>query len=289
MYDYIFVAFIVLSVLVSIYVTQLLTLVLFASFVFFMYIGIRALGNKIGGIITDTALNETKMLQKIGVKLLSLSPKFKYEFRGINGAIRLFKKIFLLNFITVLLITRYLGPAVSPESVGASWTGFLLAIIISVFASIIISPFSVGLYVIENSSIRLFNTKDGLIEKPGKYVRLVFKAIFGYGNLIVLVYLLLDSIHIANNNLGAGIGIFVALVLLVYGAIALSALVSSVLLSVQKGNIINDLLDKFVDTCKKDAIPLDEASNLFKQLFEEPVHEEPVPEPAAEDVLQETG
>lgn len=272
-----------MSALLTGFVTRFVSIILAIPFIFFMYIGIRILGRRLGKIICDSAINELIMYSKLGRKPIRLSDEFNRRLKGEDGTLRLFKKLFLMNFIAVLLISKYLGPAAIPEQVGSALISFLIATVIGVFASTIISPLTTGLYVIDNSQIRMFNLKEGLIEKPGILIRRIFRALFGYGNLIVLIYVLLDSIELANGDIAGGLVIFTMLVALVYGAIALAAMVASAILAYRDSGVFNNLLEEFTSKAAEKSISIDEAITFFKELFGVTEHEEP------ERILQESG
>ena len=273
MINYTIIALIVISAFIAGIITGLIAMILAIPLIFFMYLGMKVLGRKMGSFISNIALNELTMLNKLGNKTLLLSEKFNRRIQKEKGALRIFTKIFILNFIAILLITKFLSPVVISDSIKGALSAFLLAIIVSVFISFIISPLSVGLYVLDNSPIRLFNTKEGLIEKPGKMIRMVFRGIFGYGNLIVLIYLLLDSITAAQTA-QQGIVIFTFLILLVYGSLALSALIVALIISFKDSDLVNSVLDELHIRAADKATTFDEAVESFKALFEVKEHEE---------------
>ncbi len=279
---------ILLSGVATIPLTVSLSLILAIPFIFFIYIGIILLGKKISSILINSTLNEIKLFRKIGRNAIRLKDDYLKEPTGIRGVLLLFNKLFLVNFIAVALITKYLGPTVMPETLGGSLKAFLISTIISVFFATIISPIGIGLYVLDNTPIRIFNPTEGLIEKPGWFVRKVYRAIFGYGNLVVLIYLLMDSINYAQGNIGAGIITFIVFVALVYGSISLASLITSTLIIKIKPKIISEILMDFTENASREAIGRDETIEIFKQIMGLEIHEEGTGE-ESEEVLQETG
>ncbi|MEX2689591.1 MAG: hypothetical protein Q6351_004635 [Candidatus Njordarchaeum guaymaensis] len=279
---------ILLTGLATVPLTGGLSIILAIPFTFFIYIGVSLFGKKISSILINPTLNEIRVFKKMGRKTIRLKDDYLREPKGIKGALLIFSKIFLINFIAVALITKYLGPTGIPESVGEALHAFLLSTILSVFFAAIVSPIGIGLYVLDNSPIRIFNPSEGLIEKPGWLVRKVYKALFGYGNLIVLVYLLIDSINYAQGQVGAGLTVFFVFIALVYGSISLSAIVSAILIIKFNPKVLASLLSEFTEMASKETISPDETVELFKKVMGLEVHEEESREESGE-VLQETG
>ncbi len=275
---------ILLTGLATVPITGGLSLILAIPFVFFIYLGVSLLSKRFSSLLINPTLNEIHMFKKIGRVAIKLKDDYLREPKGINGVLLLFSKLFLINFIAVALITKYLGPTGIPKSVGDALNAFLISTIISVFIAALVSPIGIGLYVLDNSPIRIFNPREGLVEKPGWLVRKIYKALFGYGNLIVLVYLLIDAINYAQGNVGVGVVVFLIFVSLVYGAISLSALISALLIVKFNSKALADLLDVFTENASKDVISREETLDLFKEMLGLEMHEE-----GSGEVLQETG
>lgn len=276
-----------LTTLATIPITGGLTIILAIPFIFFIYVGVSLLGKKISHILINSTLNEIKIFKKMGRQTIKLRDDYYRKPEGVRGLLSIFSNIFSINFIAVALVTKYLGPAGIPQSVGEALNAFLLSTILSVFFAAIVSPVGIGLYILDNSPIRIFNPGEGLIEKPGWFVRKVYKAIFGYGNLIVLIYLLIDAINYAQGDVGAGFIIFLVFIALVYGSISLSTLVASLILIKFNPRVLKNLLDEFTILASKESISLDETLKLFREMMGMSAHEEGSGG-GSEGVLQET-
>ena len=238
---------IVTSALVS-FITNFLSLILALPFIISIFLGVRLFTIRIGGLLTKFSLNELIMLKKIGNKILKLSDDYYKKFEKIEGAMSLFPKVFLLNFLAVLFLTKTLGPAVLPDQPGQAIFSLLLAIIVSIFSSVIITPLSIGLYALDSTQVRILDLRSGVLDKPGKTIRALFRGIFGYGNLIVLFYVFMDALKLAKNDVMAALRLVGLSIALVYGTLALPIMLILIYIAHRGSTIINTLVESFNTT-----------------------------------------
>ncbi len=266
-YDILYLSGLVVIIIIGTILTGGLSALLAIPFLLFMFLGIRILGDRFGRFFLTFAINETMAMAKIGNKVLSLSQKYEKQYNSLGSVIDFTSKLILINFIATLLIAKILGVGTSLKNVGATLQHFLIAVVLSMFITMLISPLGLSMYVIEGSKYRLLDIKKGILDYPGILLRRIFRGLFGFGNFIVLIWVLLDSMSVAGWDIGFGIQIFLMLVFLILGALTLSALVVSLALWKFSSDKVNNLISAFQTNLEKAVISADEALSIFKEML----------------------
>ncbi len=250
---------------ISIIILPVLSISFILGFIGAMLIGLRFLGPRFWRTIIKWIVNEILMLKKVGYKILEIATIPVREDIRIIDAVEVSRSLILINFITVLLITKALGVSGAESSVVIQQ--LIIALIITIIASIIVSPIGVGLYIVESSRYRILDPQKALLDYPGKLLRRILKAVFGYGNLIVLIWILLDSMKMAEWNISQGISIFLTLVLVILGAITLSSLIVLIIyIKLWKTSLV-DIVKELNNLLENQAVSPEDALNVLKNMM----------------------
>ena len=276
-----------------------------------MFLLIRLLGEKIALVILGFEFNSFVVMKKAKIKdCVLFNLEFRGEHKGFYGIIKYAMSITWIGFGVALLFMRFFiesfatfvqqGLNVKNVGVGIILIGFIATII-----GAVLSPVSVPYWVINSSRVRIINRKNGIISLPGSFVRSIFKSLFGAGNIAVVFYFIYSTIDVVN-DFALGINIAFIIMLLVFGAVGLGALIASVLMLYKGKDMLNNVLYKYEEKYEKVAISGDELVGMVQEFVRaeekvEAIEEEVKPEgekieeeraekeePVAEKTVEET-
>ncbi|MHA1616682.1 MAG: hypothetical protein ACTSX9_05185 [Candidatus Njordarchaeales archaeon] len=239
--------------------------ILMIGFSIAMLLGFRFLWDRVGRLVTDWVVREVVVLRKIGYKVVGLSETHAKKVKSLSDAVELSRVIILMNFIAVLLITKFLGT--SGEEAFATTQQLIIALVLAVVVSLVVSPIGISIYIVENSRYRILDAKKALIEYPGKSLRRILRGIFGYGNLIVLLWVFLDSLKTANWDIFSGTVLFLQLVLFVLGTISIGSLIASLVSVKFWSDRIEKIIENLDTELDRHSVSSEEAINILKEIL----------------------
>jgi len=273
--DYIVKGGIIALSLAAIYFVGLPAIVAAAAFAIAQIIGIFLLKNKITDNLIKVIKQEAMGIKKAGGIILITTKKFRKDFDSFVGSLDLFTKMLWTHFAIVLVIFRYLSSEGSQVL-----QNLIVAIVVSVIIAMILAPFTLPYWLIYSTRVRILNPKDALIERVGKTLRMIYKSLFGFGNLTALLVLFIQVIRAAE-DLSTALQAYLWLLALVFGSVSLGSLISTLVLYATRKEEINSMLDSFEESVKEYAASTEEALELLKSMVVE-VEGEEVAEEAEE-------
>ncbi len=210
------------SYVLSVYLLNV-SFILFGTLYFLVIVlAINFIAPKLGGFLVNIGVSEVKGKGKMHVEIVELPNQYEKHFGKISGFVFLFQLLILFNFLALLLIIKYFGLVGS--SIREVITGFIMAMVIAAIASFLITPIALSIYVLEGSKFREFNPKNMTMDYPAYFFRRIIKGIFGYGNLIVLLWLLLDMLQVTNFNVILALKTYFMILLLAFSSVSFGAL-----------------------------------------------------------------
>jgi len=261
--DYVVKGGIIALSIVAIYFVGLPAIVAAAAFAIAQIIGIFLLKNKITDNLIKVIKQEAMGIKKAGGIILITTKKFRRDFDSFVGSLDLFTKMLWTHFAIVLVIFRYLSSEGSQVI-----QNLIVAIVVSVIIAIILAPFTLPYWLIYSTRVRILNPKDALIERVGKTLRMVYKSLFGFGNLTALLVLFIQVIRAAE-DLSTALQAYLWLLALVFGSVSLGSLISTLVLYAARKEEISSMLDSFEESVKEYAASTEEALELLKSMVVE--------------------
>ena len=143
---------------------------------------------------------------------------------------------------------------------------FALALIGSIILSLIVSPISIVYWIIYNTKIRILDVRSALVDRPGKLLRIFYKVVFGFGNLIAILYIIMDAIRYTN-DIVAGTALAAILIAFVFGSVGLGGFIASILIFFLERNKIDKALEDFEKTMREYSTKPEEAIQILKEII----------------------
>ncbi|MGQ4891420.1 MAG: hypothetical protein ACP6IP_02925 [Candidatus Njordarchaeia archaeon] len=272
----IYLIIIIISVPASLGLSILVGLLFFIS----MLIGTKLIFPFMNKILMGFYLNEIIASSKFGSKLVSLPDEFERKVSSIDGQVSIIKDITLLNFLALLLITKYIT-SLGISGVNLYSVNFLIGLAISILATMFITPISFTLFTIESLKYRVFNEKKAILDYPAYMYRRLFKGIFGFGNLLVLIWIFIDAIKLSQLlNINPVID-FLVIIFISIGSI----LIGATFLATVSINSISKSVDAAIDSISEKIAKYSITSEEFLEIMENMLKK---PKEYMEEVMMET-
>ncbi len=227
-----------------------------ASFILFgilyflvIVLAINFIAPRLGGFLVNIGASEVKGKGKMNVEIIELPERFEKHFKRSSGFVFLFQLLISFNFLALLLIIKYFGLVGS--SIREIITSFILAMVIAAISSFIITPIAVSIYILEGSRFREFNPKNMVMDYPAYFYRRIIKSIFGYGNLVVLLWLLVDLLQVTNFDIVSTLKAYFLILLLAFSSVSFGALIALAFERRAGGKAETELLNTFNEKLKE--------------------------------------
>lgn len=262
--------FITLVIIAIISIALLPVLVGAFGLLFFlmMFLSIMFISPILNKFLLKFAINEVYTEIKMGSKVFALPDKYEKHFGAGEGIFKLLKEVILINFLAVLLVSKFMG--VGEKAGEGALIGYLIAFLIATFTTLVITPISVSLYIVEGTKFRILDLKSITIDYPAYFYRRFFRSVFGFGNLIVVLWIFLDSLAANNWDIVSGLTTFILLILLVLGSLIIGAILSVFLIWKEKPDSVMMLMDEFNSQLEIKSLSAKDALDILKEaLIEE--------------------
>ena len=251
---------IILSIPLSLGLAFLVGILFFIS----MLIGTKIIFSSINKILMGFYMNEIVTSSKFGSKLIRLPDEYERKASSVDGQVAIIKEITLLNFLALLLITKYITN-LGISGVNLYSLNFLIGLGISIIATMFITPISFTLFTLESLKFRVFNEKKVTLDYPAYMYRRLFRGIFGFGNLLVLIWIFQDAIKLSKLiNLNPMLD-FLMIIFLSLGSI----LLGSTLLATVSKETISRSVDAVIDTITQKIEKYSTSSDQFLEIINE--------------------
>ena len=211
------------------------------------------------------AISESASKSKSKYLLVAIPKKFQKHFEKGEGLLFLNRIILQFNFLALLLIVRYFG-LVFEANFGII-SGFIVAMILSSIASLIVSPLAMVIFVLEGSIYREFNPDRITLDFPAGLFRRILKSAFGYGNLVALVWLILDLMQ-QTSDIVYALVLFVLIVLMAVASISFGSLLALITDKRLKPEAITSHIERFDEELKPYSTNYEDWLENLKTLFE---------------------
>ena len=243
---------------ISIYFTGISSLLMSLAYAASMFVGIHFL-KKISEFTISLCVKEAISIKRLGGRILFVSDKYKGKFTSIDGTLDFFTKLFLMHFLLFLFLFKVAGTFEMSFK-------FVVALIGSIILSLIVSPISIVYWIIYNTKIRILDVRSALIDRPGKLLRIFYRVVFGFGNLIAILYIIMDAIRYTN-DIVAGTALAAILIAFVFGSVGLGGFIASILIFFLERNKIDKALEDFEKTMSEYSTKPEEAIQILKEII----------------------
>ncbi len=240
--------------IIALFLANLIALLLDILYFFIIFLAIALASPKMTHrIFLRFAVSEIIGKQRIGLKHILLPTEYEKDFSKGEGFSALLKMVIFFNFFALLLIIRYFG--LQGANLKEIFGTLILASVLAALISFFITPMAVAIYVLEGTRVREFDEKNFKVEYPAYFYRRLIRSIFGYSNLIVLVWLFVDLLKITNLNIALSVIGVVDVVIVTFGSISLGAILALITVRLTKSDVVRQQIDLFDEEVKNKTMP----------------------------------
>lgn len=263
--DYILLLFIFLSLIFSLGVSLLIAILM----AFFMLLSIRLFRNILVNLLTGLAQWEVKILGHGKMrKAILLKEEYIEIPESIWDYINISKIPFVLMLGVTLLLTRIFNAQVGPIGELGLLQAYILSWLISIIISGLIASLSLPYWIIFGSRARYINFNNGTVSHTGILLNKIKTAIFGYGSLVILLWIYLDILSKSSYNISTALGIFLTYVSITIGSLALGSLIFSYIYWRRSREDLIKIYNRYETFVEKISIPKDELLEKLAIMFD---------------------
>jgi len=251
------------------------------------WLGLSIASRFINKYLAGLAISLSKITEARRYLIVSLPSKYDVRFIEPRGFINVLWNVFLFNLLGSFMVVRYFG--IPSTDLDTFISSYLLAVFIASIIAFAITPIAVNISAIETTRFRVVDLDKMLVTYPAYLFYRLIKAIFGFGNLAVIVVIFANALAAAKGDIALGIGLFLAVVITTLSSVALGSLTAITIARIIQKDVIEGLMDTYDEALKPLSITSNEFLDKLKQELsvEEPITEKETIEETEKEKVEE--
>ena len=281
----------IIAYALSLYLLGLIGLLFGLLYFLVILLAINFISPTFTKFLMGVIISELKNKSRLGVEIIGLPEKFEKTFEKSEGFFLILTFFIQYNFLALLLIIRVFGLVGS--NLREIYISFIIAMIIAALTAFIIVPIAISVYALEGGRFREYSSKKLTMDYPAYYYRRIIKSIFGYGNLVVLLWLLLDLLQITGFNIAYSLYLYFLILLLAFSSVSFGSFLALLFNRYMNSKVIPNIMQSLNSQLEPLSTPhdkwLEDLRNILTieetQALKEV--EEPAPQGETEQIKEE--
>ena len=285
--------FIVIMIIVGIALLSFVPVLFGVIFGAMAWLGLSLASKYLNKFLAGTAINVSKLTEAKKYTIVKLPEKFDVRFVEPRGFKNVLWNIFLFNLLGSFMVVRYFG--IPSTNLDAFIGGYLLAVLIASIIALIVTPIAVNVSAIETTRFRVVDLDKMLMTYPAYLFYRLIKAIFGFGNLAVIIVIFANAMAVAGGDIFVAVGLFIAVLVTTISSVAFGSLLAVLISRLVRVEVVEDLMNTYDEALEPMSISSEDFLNQLRELIgerkeeiEERVEEEVKEEEEIEEVEEKT-